>query len=152
MAAAGAAGEAAEGFDGAAQAVAAARLRLTCLPDVAFDGLPMRKLRLYIAGDAAVAYPLYEMLAQNCIEIQVHELGGTKRVLVLGPENLKMVGFEPEEGVLPFNRRSMDGYRLLQEYFSLPEKFLFFDIEGMDELAASDFGSEVDLILLFLAL
>jgi type VI secretion system protein ImpG len=131
------------------QAVAAARLRLSCLQDVAFDGLPMRKLRIYLAGDAAVVFPLYEMLAQNCIEIQIHELGDTKRSIVLAPESLKAVGFAPDEGVLPFNRRSMDGYRLLQEYFTLPEKFLFFDLEGMDELSASDFGSEVDLVFLF---
>jgi type VI secretion system protein ImpG len=131
------------------QAVAAARLRLTCLPDVSFDGLPIQKLRLYLAGDAAVVYPLYELMAQNCIEIQVHELGRSKRTLLLGPEYLKPVGFDPEESVLPFNRRSMDGYRLMQEYFTLPEKFLFFDLEGLDQLAGSDFGSEVDIILLF---
>jgi type VI secretion system protein ImpG len=37
----------------------------------------------------------------------------------------------------------------LQEYFTLPEKFLFFDIDGLDVLGESDFGREVDIILLF---
>jgi type VI secretion system protein ImpG len=131
------------------QAVAAARLRLTCLPDVSFTGLPLKKLRWYLSGDSGVVYPLYEMLAANCIEIQIHELLGEKRVLTLGPENLSMVGFETGENVLPFNRRSMDGHRLLQEYFTLPEKFLFFDIDGLDVLSDADFGREVDLVLLF---
>src|SRR6202012_4875664 len=85
----------------------------------------------------------------NLIEIQIHELLGEKRVITVGPENLKMVGFEPDENVLPFDRRSMDGHRLLQEYFTLPEKFLFFDIDGLDVLAESDFGREVDIVLLF---
>jgi type VI secretion system protein ImpG len=131
------------------QAVAAARLRLSCAPDVAFAGLPLRTLRFYLAGDAGVAYPLYEMLAANCIEIQVHELGGAKRVISLGPENLRFAGFEAEENVLPFHRRSIDGHRLLQEYFTLPEKFLFFDLDGLEVLAEGDFGTEVDLVLLF---
>ena len=51
-----------------------------------------------------------------------------------------MAGFEPDENILPVHRRSMDGHRLLQEYFTLPEKFLFFDIEGLevlDEMEAS---------------
>jgi type VI protein secretion system component VasA len=41
-----------------------------------------------------------------------------------------MVGFDAEESLLPLVRRSMDGHRLLQEYFALPEKFLFFDLRG----------------------
>ena len=28
----------------------------------------------------------------------------------------------------------MDGHRLLQEYFTLPEKFLFFDLSGLEAL------------------
>jgi type VI secretion system protein ImpG len=131
------------------QAVAAARLRLSCFPDVVFKGLPLQKLRAYISGDPGVVYPLYELLAANCIEIQIHELTGAKRVVPLGPEHLAMAGFESDENILPFDRRSADGYRLLQEYFTFPEKFLFFDMNGLDVLADGDFGREVDIVLLF---
>jgi len=41
---------------------------------------------------------------------------------------LTPVGFEPHEGVLTLSQRSFIGYRLLQEYFAFPEKFLFFDV------------------------
>jgi type VI secretion system protein ImpG len=129
--------------------VSALRMRISCSQDVAFEGLPMDKLRFYITGDPGMVYPLYELLSANCIEIQLHELNDAKRVLSLGPEHVKMAGFEPDETVLPFHRRSMDGHRLLQEYFTLPEKFLFFDISGLEELARGGFGTEVDIVLLF---
>ena len=131
------------------QAAAAARLRLTCGPDVVFGGLGLNKLRFYLAGDAGVVYPLYELLAANCIEIQIQELTEAKRTVSLDPENLKVAGFEVNESVLPVHRRSMDGHRLLQEYFALPEKFLFFDLEGLDVLDTAALGREVDIVLLF---
>ena len=45
--------------------------------------------------------------------------------------------FERVEGILPYSDRSFLGYRLLQEYFSFPEKFFFFDLTGLDRLAKS---------------
>ena len=47
---------------------------------------------------------------------------------------LRPVGFEEDEGVLPYPRRSFIGYRLLQEYFTFPEKFFFIDLTGLDEV------------------
>ena len=134
------------------QAVAAARLRLSCDPDVRFGSLTdpaLSSLRFFLAGDPGVVYPLYELLAANCIEIQVQELEGSGRTFSLGPEHLQMAGFASDENVLPVHRRSLDCHRLLQEYFTLPEKFLFFDLSGLDTLVDSNFGREVDVVLLF---
>jgi len=36
--------------------------------------------------------------------------------------------------LLPTPDRLFRGYRVLQEYFSFPEKFLFVDLEGLDRL------------------
>jgi type VI secretion system protein ImpG len=60
-----------------------------------------------------------------------------------------MVGFDADESLLPFVRRSMDGHRLLQEYFSFPEKFLFFDLDGLEPLAQAGFGEEAEIVFLF---
>ena len=35
------------------------------------------------------------------------------------------------KAMLPYPRRSFTGYRLLQEYFTMPEKFLFVDVTGL---------------------
>jgi type VI secretion system protein ImpG len=131
------------------QAVAAARLRLRCQRDVLFTGLPLSRLRFHLAGDASVVYSLYELLSENCIEIQLRDPRDEKKLFILEPARLRMAGFDAEESLLPFVRRSMDGHRLLQEYFALPEKFLFFDLEGLEPLAQSGFGEEAEIVFLF---
>jgi type VI secretion system protein ImpG len=131
------------------QAVAAARLRLRCQRDVVFSGLPVSRLRFHLAGDASVVYPLYELIAEKCIEIQLRDPKDEKKLISLEPGRIRMVGFDREESLLPFVRRSMDGHRLLQEYFAFPEKFLFFDLEGLEPLAEAGFGEEAELVFLF---
>jgi type VI secretion system protein ImpG len=53
--------------------------------------------------------------------------------------------------VLPFVRRSFLGYRLLQEYFAFPRKFLFVDLAGLDVLRTGGFGAEAEVYFLFSA-
>ncbi len=134
---------------GGGQAVAGARLRLKCLGDVVFQGLPLTKLRFHLAGDASVAYPLYEMFSENCIEIQLRDPKDQEKVIRLERDNIRMVGFDEQENVLPCERRSMDGHRLLQEYFAFPEKFLYFDLDGLGPLATEGFGDEAEIVFLF---
>ena len=129
--------------------LAAARLRLRCQRDVVFSGLPLSRLRFHLAGDASVVYSLYELLSEKCIEIQLRDPKDEKKLISLEPARLRMVGFDAEESLLPFVRRSMDGHRLLQEYFALPEKFLFFDLEGLEPLAQAGFGEEAEIVFLF---
>jgi type VI secretion system protein ImpG len=134
---------------GGLQAAAAARLRLRCQKDVIFAGLPLSRLRFHLAGDASVVYSLYELFSEKCIEIQLRDPKDEKRLIALEPNRLRMAGFEADESLLPFVRRSMDGHRLLQEYFALPEKFLFFDLEGLEPLAEAGFGEEAEIVFLF---
>ena len=131
------------------QAVAAIRMRLRCHKDVTFTGLPLSRLRFHLAGDASVVYSLYELLSEKCIEIQLRDPKDEKKLISLAPEQLRPAGFDAEESLLPFVRRSMDGHRLLQEYFALPEKFLFFDLEGLEPLTREGFGEEAEIVFLF---
>jgi type VI secretion system protein ImpG len=131
------------------KAVAGARLHLKCLGDVVFQGLPLEKLRFHITGDANVVYPLYELLSERCVEIQLRDPKDPKKLIVLEPGRIRMAGFDAEESLLPYDRRSTDGYRLLQEYFTFPEKFLFFDLGGLEPLARGEFGNEAEIVFLF---
>ena len=51
--------------------------------------------------------------------------------------------------MLPYPRRSFTGYRLLQEYFTMPEKFLFVDVTGLDEVWGTGFKNTAELVFLF---
>ena len=54
-------------------------------------------------------------------------------------------GFDSE--LLPYPGNAFDGYRNLQEFFVLPEKFLFVDIQGLGEWSRSARGATFDLTL-----
>jgi type VI secretion system protein ImpG len=58
------------------------------------------------------------------------------------------VGLEAGESILPLPRPSFLGYQILQEYFTFPSKFLFFELSGLERLAGGGFGSSVELLFL----
>ena len=132
----------------APEATAALRLELRCLGELRFDALQLDTLRLHLSGEGNVVYPLYELLANNLVRVLVRDPDQPSRQVVLGPDALRPVGFGEGEGMLPFPRRSFLGYRLLQEYFTFPEKFLFFDLAGFDQLRAAGFGGRAEVVLL----
>ncbi len=136
------------------------------LSDVTIDGSgePLKYLRFYLDGDPQLVYPLYEMIFNHStrVEIRPREAPLGDRTLqtitnlrlklpdpvILSPdEALKMVGFEEDEALLSYPKRSFDGYRLLSEYFNFPYKFLFIDVYGIDKAIAADFGSNFDILI-----
>ena len=129
-------------------AVAALRLELHCFTDLEFKALDLSSLRLHLAGDAGVTYTLYELLSNNCTGIVVREPGTGKKTLTFPASALQPIGFGEHDGILPYPRRSFLGYRLLQEYFTFPDKFLFFDLSVFDAMRASGYGEKVEIIFL----
>ncbi len=103
------------------------------------DQLSLPSVRLYLAGEINAAMQRYFYFFTRLAEIRVRpKSGGSASIL---PKNsLRPVGFGESEGLLPYPERSFPGYRLLQEYFILPEKFLFLDIglEGWSERGSGD--------------
>lgn len=132
----------------AADALGALRLELRCLPEVFFSKLDLRSLRFYLNGESNLVHALYELLCNNCSQILVRDPGSRQRTLRLSPEIIRPVGFAEDEGMLPYPRRSFIGYRLLQEYFSFPEKFFFVELTGLEQLAAAGFQDRAEFIFL----
>lgn len=134
----------------APDAAAALRVELRCLPDVSFDQLELTRLRFYLNGESNLVHTLYELLCGNCTRILVRDPRPNSRlpVLTLPADALQPVGFAEDEEVLPYPRRSFLGYRILQEYFSFPEKFLFLDLTGLEQLAAAGFRESVEFLFL----
>lgn len=127
-----------------ANAVATIRIRVQADAGVVLGALGIDKLRFYIDGESPVVHALYELM-----------LNSVERVTLLAPDNARIaplelpasaiasVGFGADEALLDHDPRSFLGYQLIQEYFVLPEKFLFFDVAGLD---LSRFKSAVDLV------
>jgi type VI secretion system protein ImpG len=122
------------------------------------EGEPITSLRFYLDGEAQIVYPLYEMIFNHAtrVELRPKPTKKTSRTallksltpqspIILPPSALKPVGFDADEGMLPYTARSFTGYRLLSEYFAFPNKFLFFDVEGLDKAAQANFGDRFEI-------
>jgi type VI secretion system protein ImpG len=91
-------------------------------------------LRLFIHADLAASSMVLLWLLRYCRQVRVRDDSGGSGV-VLPPRSVCALGFERDFRLLPWPK-AFDGYRLLQEYFCLPEKFLFFEVRGLDAAAS----------------
>ncbi len=87
------------------------------------------RLRLYLNGHSQLTLKLYQMLFKNLVGISICTNG--KEVQSLSKTNLKAIGFDDHDSVVPYSKRSFSGARLLVEYLHFPEKFMFFELSGL---------------------
>lgn len=107
------------------------------------------RLRFFIDRNEPQGLEIYEMLATNLIGVAVHatdNASGTQALRKVSADNVRWLGFEEDEAMLVGNPQTHPGYRLLQEYFAFPDKFLFFDVQGLD-LGATGDGFELYFLL-----
>jgi type VI secretion system protein ImpG len=131
-------------------AVSAACIHLRCFPEVSLPALGIDRLRFYLHGEPTLMNALYELLCNNCTEIMIRDRNPGSRVppVFLRGDALEAVGFDDDESALPYTRRSFAGYRLLQEYFAFPQKFLFVELTGLAPVWEQGFTNEIDIVLL----
>jgi type VI secretion system protein ImpG len=112
------------------------RLKLRLSPGLDLAKTKISSLRLHLHGEAAVTRALYLCFYHHLERITLRPLEGgiAGKVVALGPDSLKPVGFRPEEALLSVPSVTFEGFRLLAEYFAYPTKFLFADICGLDRL------------------
>ena len=128
---------------------AAIRLRLRSTGDAPFAALALQELPLFLSGPEGTRMRLYQQLVADLVAIYVRP---TERPLPwqerLAPVALRPLGFAPEEALLPAAGAAFDGYRLLQEYYAMPERFLFVALGGLGRAVARGTGRELEVILL----
>ena len=114
-------------------AVSVLRITLKCRSAEAnFAQLGVDRLRFFLRGAANVALPLYELLCAHALSVAYADGPSDPAPVVLPSNVIEPAGFAPEEALLPWPARSFAGFRLLTEYFALPEKFLFIDFARLD--------------------
>jgi type VI secretion system protein ImpG len=135
------------GLQPPAGTVAALRLQLACVGELSFAQLQMQALRLFLHGDPQLVPDLYEVLMNHSLQVVfVPERSGPG--VVLRPETcLRAVGFNRDEGLLPYPDDARMGYRLLTEFFTFPAKFQFIDLGGWPQLAKAGLGHKCDIYI-----
>jgi type VI secretion system protein ImpG len=127
---------------------AALRLRLQTTGGQTFEKINLDALTFYTRGADDLAGAICEQIfarKTGLVLQSVAERG--KQLDQLSASHIQRVGFSPDEALLPPSPRGFEGYRLLREYFALPQRFLFFRLVGLAEAARRCKGDQLDLII-----
>src|SRR5262249_34376481 len=114
-------------------------------PAMSFAALTLNSLRFYLKGQAQHVYPLYELLFNNTLGVALAGAPPDPRPVLVGKRGIRPVWPGPGGGLRPYPPRAFLGYRLLSEFFTFPEKFLFFDLAGWDRSRLADVGNELEV-------
>ena len=130
-------------------AKAAIRLRLRSMDGGPMAKIGLEKLTFFLGGPEGARLRLYEQLAAHVTAIVVRP--GARPIPWqdrLKRSQLAPAGFAPEEALLPRTDITFEGYRLLQEYFAMPERFLFFTLSGLDRAAVRCPSPDLEIVIL----
>lgn len=116
-------------------------------PDFDFAQRPVDRLRFHLAGEIGNAYKLHELITNNVVSIAVASDATDTRPLILPASAVRMVGLEADEVLTPPSPACDPSYALLSEAFAFPQKFLFFEIEGLSGLSFPEGSAELHLYL-----
>lgn len=103
------------------------------------------KLLFFLGESYGEAATLFLFLTRYTKRIAVRRLPDGVAV-ELALSDLHAVGFDSANSLIPFPGRSFQGFRLLQEYFIMPEKFLFLELRGWEKWRDRGKGTSFELV------
>jgi len=126
------------------------RLRLQVTAGAQVNMLALDSLPVFIAGADELPKRLYEQILGNATGFVVQCQGPDGLVSHhLDAERIRPRGFDEDEALIPYEGRSFSGYRLLQEYFACPARFLFAEFAGLKPVLAQGQGNGFEIVVLF---
>ena len=133
----------------ATAARAGLRIRLETPADLNFSSLDLDTLTFFIRGPEAFPMTVYEQIFAHGKNVLVQPVKSPFAWQHVMPStSIETVGFLDDEALLPVLARSFRGYRLLQEYFAFPQRFLFFRINGLRSCIKQCQDHLIDLVIL----
>lgn len=122
------------------------RVRLLKYGRTLLKQLKPQRVRFHLNPEAGPAHQVHHLLGTHLRGMAVVDDPETTRLLHLLPaDSLRWLGFEDDEAALPAHPQAHPAFRILQEYFAFPEKFLFFDVASLDVQVATQ---AVDLLFM----
>jgi type VI secretion system protein ImpG len=125
----------------------ALRLKLRSTNGQAIQKLSLARLPLFLRGAEHLGMRLYELLAGGSVGLVVRD-GNGNRLSYSPRSQLRGMGFADDEALLPSDLRSFHGYRLLHEYFALPERYLFVELSELQSAVRRCTTQELELCVL----
>jgi type VI secretion system protein ImpG len=125
------------------------RLRLKTTAGLTFNQLSLNNLPLYLRGAGELPMQIYEQLLANSIGVVIQPaIRPIAWQQVIKQSAVLPIGFTQNEALLPYTPRSLQGYRLLQEYFAFPERYMFVELTQLQAALQQSSENEVDIIIL----
>lgn len=125
------------------------RLRLKTSAGLKFNELSLDSLPIYLRGVGELPMHLYEQLIGNAFAVCVQS---TEKPIawqhVIRDNPLRRYGFTDDQALLAYSPRSFQGYRLLQEYFAFPERYMFAELTGLKKAIKQCNANEIDIIIM----
>jgi len=110
------------------------RVRLRATGGFRFEEINLDALTIYLNGAGELVASLMEHFHAGCLGFfarGISEDAHEPRTIFVDKGAIDMPGIAADEAVLPYQDRSFQGYRLLQEYFAFPERFNFVRFSGI---------------------
>ncbi|MCD9027858.1 type VI secretion system baseplate subunit TssF [Luteimonas sp. BDR2-5] len=131
------------------QVRAGLRLQIRTTGGVDLSTLPIDALPVFLAGAGELPKRLYEQLFADAEAMLLRGDGTQAAVQVWqGGDAIRPRGFDDADALLPVDGRSFSGYRLLQEYFACPERFLFAEFTGLRPALQRMRGQAFEIVVL----
>lgn len=92
--------------------------------------LSLDTLSLHFRGSESFPFYLYEALSKGFVGTMIKSADSLWRHESATTQLINR-GFDSEQALLPSDQRQFDGFRLLREYFSFPQRFLFLDLTNL---------------------
>ena len=138
--------------DTGAQLAQTLRIEMRVTGGAALAALNLSSVRFYIHGERRLQDDLRLWVGAHVDTVSfaaVDSSGNDSIVLSLPARTLKLVGLDDQESLIPYPKTVYPGFRLLQEYFTLPQKFAFFDVTGLDKLPTDRLTDRFAILLQF---
>lgn len=100
-------------------------IEINTINDLCFSDLNINRLRFYINEPESHALVFYQQIMTAVTQIH---LSDQQQQVDIDSDAIKMVGFDDNQSLLPWDNITTPSWRLLHEFFNAKEKFLFFDI------------------------
>jgi type VI secretion system protein ImpG len=115
-----------------APVLSALRIRLEVCGGAQLDKLDLDSLTMHLNGQDVPMQRLLELLMGHTVAVLCHDADAPVSWIEKLPAGaIRHEGFEDSQAMLPADRRLFQGYRLLQEYFAFPQRFLFASVHGL---------------------
>ena len=138
----------AAGVTAGKEARAAIRLRLSRFGGAPLGELDLDQISLFVGANGSTGWKLHELLCGDCSAVVARSTDRRADWVLPLNGGIKQRGLSRDDALLPTPRRSLDAYRLLQEYFALPDRFYFADVLGLGGAMARVDGDSIDLYIL----